>query len=148
MIDRGQQIPRAGGAVTRAADPLAIHGDQPTPDAARLGTSSRPGADGAVQLITIQTLQRPAHGRLRRRTSGTEGEKNLLRGIGGPLTDRGERPTSRHHRKRQDRTDLVSDTPRLTRIWYRVKHSQHATPDSLVVNSVDEVVNNRVDRRC
>jgi hypothetical protein len=42
----------------------------------------------------------------------------------------------------------VSDTPRLTRIGYRVKHSQHATPDLLVVNSVNEVVNNRVDRRC
>jgi hypothetical protein len=33
-------------------------------------------------------------------------------------------------------------------IRYHVKRSQHAAPDSLVVNSVDEVVNDRLDRRC
>jgi hypothetical protein len=73
----------------------------------------------------------------------------VLRGIGGPLADRGERPASRHHRthrKRQDRVDLVSNTPGPTRVRYRVKHREHAMPNSLVVNSVDEVVNDRVDR--
>jgi len=117
--------------VARAADPLAIHGDQPTPGATRLGTPGRPGAAGAVQLFTVQALQRPAHGRLTRRAPDTEGRKNLIRRIDGPLADRGERSASRHHctyRKCQNCGDLVPDAPGLTRVRHRVECS--STPRS------------------
>jgi hypothetical protein len=63
--------------------------------------------------------------------------------LAGPALDH-----HRIHRKRQDRGDLVPDTSGFTRVRYHVKCSQHATPDPLVVNSVDEVGNDRVDRRC
>ena len=72
------------------ANPLAIHSDEPTSGSSRLSTSGRPGANGAVQLVTVQALQGTAHGRLRWRAPGPKSGKNLLRRIGSPLTDGGE----------------------------------------------------------
>jgi hypothetical protein len=48
----------------------------------------------------------------------------------------------------QDRIQLVPDAPGHPGVRDHRERSEHATPDSLVVNGVDEVVNDRVDRRC
>jgi hypothetical protein len=104
-------------AATRAGQRLAVHRDRPSP-LARMVTVGQPGANHPGQRLGIQTRQGPADGGLAGHhpvgggvPAGAKRLADRLRGIRGPLGDRGHRPCAGQHRGSghgQDRDQRVT----------------------------------------
>lgn len=112
VVRRGQQLDRSGGLGARAADHLAVDGDQSPhrPLRLRLGHERRSGlqicAKCRVQRVAVDAVQQTAHGggvrhgpETGERVDGeTEGTQDLLRSVRDPLTDGKERACPRQYR--------------------------------------------------
>lgn len=86
VVDRAEQMPRINVAATGTAYPLAVHGDQPRSARRGLGTPRRPATDHDVELVTVQTLQRPPDRRLTGdRPLDPQRREQMIRHPGGPL---------------------------------------------------------------
>jgi hypothetical protein len=144
--------PGLGGVTSAAAHRLAVQGNDPPPAHRRLGVCSSPAADSGIRLIAIQPLHRAADGRLTGpAATHLQRGKNLIRGVGDPLADRGERTAAREHRagrQHQDHTDLVPHTPPGPRVRHLRQCSHHTRGrDPADIGSGDQLRKDRMDRR-
>jgi hypothetical protein len=110
--------------IARAPQGFTVHGDHPH----RTGMASRPRADCGVQEITVHRLQgAPQRGFVRRPVqteplipSRPQHRQDVLRGVGGPVADRGEGPGTGDHRGRGDEQDRYEGVPHpATSTWIR-----------------------------
>jgi hypothetical protein len=99
---RRDQVRGLPGLVLRAADGLAVNGDdQPSAGPHRSGV--QPGAEDLVQLARADQGERAAEGGLLGRAAGRAQPREHLRaGVGGPLAERGAPPRPRGHRRDPD----------------------------------------------
>jgi hypothetical protein len=99
---RRDQVRGLPGLVLRAADGLAVDGDD-QPAAGPHGPGVQPGAKNLVEHIRADQGERaPVRGLLRRAAGRAEPGQHVRAGIGDPLPDRGERPRPRDHRRDPD----------------------------------------------
>jgi hypothetical protein len=116
VLHGGQQVDLPAAA-TRAAQRLAVHRDRPSP-LVRMVTVGQPRANHPGQRLGIQTRQGPADGGLAGHhpvgggvPAGAKRLADRLRGIRGPLGDRGHGPCAGQHRGSghgQDRDQRVT----------------------------------------
>jgi hypothetical protein len=113
------------GLIAGAAHGLSVDSD----DGDRTSATGQPRADRGVQEITVDRLQdTPQCGLVRTSVeiappipSCPQHRQDVLRSVGGPFTDCGERPGTGDHRRRgheQDRYESVPHPATSTRIWH------------------------------
>jgi hypothetical protein len=93
-------MPGVGSVAGRASHRLAVDGQRPPPAGGRFGAPRSPGADGGVQLVAVQPLQRAADSRLTRRApTCLQRHEDLLRGVGrpSPIAANERQPASTAH---------------------------------------------------
>jgi hypothetical protein len=140
VTQSGDQVDAAAVGANRSAQGLAVHRNRSPHRAGRRvsvlaggagggGTIGEPAADRRVERVAVDVLQHPAHGRLAGRSAGpvritqssTTAEQQPVRGISGPLGDRGERLRSGQDRAGGDRQDIrqwVTAAPAAARVGH------------------------------